>query len=82
MNLLWRFVDVIRINSIDMNALTGKVRIECFDRSFMLFPQGKYVNRIRVKCFIHSHFSRRESISIEKCSRTPDQNHVEVSPLF
>ncbi|MDR1170934.1 MAG: hypothetical protein LBL24_00610 [Bacteroidales bacterium] len=30
MNLLRRFVDVFRIDSIDMNALTGKACTECF----------------------------------------------------
>ncbi|MDR1171020.1 MAG: hypothetical protein LBL24_01050 [Bacteroidales bacterium] len=30
MNLLRRLVGVFRINSIDMNALTGKIRTECF----------------------------------------------------
>ncbi|MDR1171780.1 MAG: hypothetical protein LBL24_04925 [Bacteroidales bacterium] len=30
MNLLQRLVDVFRIDSIAMNALTGKIRTECF----------------------------------------------------
>jgi hypothetical protein len=30
MNLLRRFVDVFRIDPIDMNALTGKAYTECF----------------------------------------------------
>jgi hypothetical protein len=32
MNLRWRFVDIFRIDSIDMNALTGKTHTKCFDR--------------------------------------------------
>ncbi|MDR1172187.1 MAG: hypothetical protein LBL24_07020 [Bacteroidales bacterium] len=30
MNLLRRLVDVLRIDSMDMNALTGKACTECF----------------------------------------------------
>ncbi|MDR1171673.1 MAG: hypothetical protein LBL24_04385 [Bacteroidales bacterium] len=38
MNLLRRFVDVFRIDSMDMNALTGKACTECFTCNRM--PEG------------------------------------------
>jgi hypothetical protein len=33
------FVDVFRIDSMDMNALTGNARTKCFDRFSGLFPR-------------------------------------------